>query len=118
MAVTADCKQYLNDRPSLLGERLAIVNCMAATSELPDGIVTASGLKITPLNAAVRDAAHELINQTSLMLPHVKRAELVFSEAKYARRSSIAIAWNAAHRFTAHRIGRPMRRAHAFVLPS
>ena len=77
LAVNADCEQYLDERLSLLGEQLAVVNRMAAASELPDAIVTESGLKITPLDAAVPDAAQALIDQTASMLPHVKITELL-----------------------------------------
>ena len=77
LAVTADCEQYLHDRLSLLGEQLTVVNRMAAAAELPDAIITESGLKITPLDAAVPDAAQALIDQTAAMLPHVKITELL-----------------------------------------
>ena len=77
LAVNADCEQYLDERLSLLGEQLAVVNRMAAASELPDAIVIESGLKITPLDAAVPDAAQALIDQTASMLPHVKITELL-----------------------------------------
>jgi hypothetical protein len=50
---------------TLLEEQLATVNRMAAANELPDAIITTgSGLKITPLDAAVPDAAQALIDQT------------------------------------------------------
>jgi TnpA family transposase len=77
LAVTADCEQYLHERLSLLGEQLAVVNRMAAASELPDAIITESGLKITPLDATVPEAAQALINQAASMLPHVKITELL-----------------------------------------
>jgi hypothetical protein len=47
------------------------------TSELPDAIITESGLKITPLDAAVPDTAQALIDQTAMILPHVKITELL-----------------------------------------
>ncbi len=50
---------------------------MAAASELPDAIITESGLKITLLDAAVPDAAQALIDQAASMLPHVKITELL-----------------------------------------
>ncbi len=77
LAVTADCEQYLHERLSLLGEQLVVVNRMAAASELPGAIITESGLKITPLDAAVPDAAQALIDQTASMLPHIKITELL-----------------------------------------
>jgi hypothetical protein len=44
---------------------------------LPDASITDAGLKITPLDAAVPDAAQQLIDQTAMMLPHVKITELL-----------------------------------------
>nr|QWP89418.1 hypothetical protein EOLPNHPH_00034 [Escherichia coli] len=41
----------------LLDEQLATVTRLAKDNELPDAILTESGLKITPLDAAVPDRA-------------------------------------------------------------
>ncbi|HDR9042319.1 TPA: Tn3 family transposase, partial [Burkholderia vietnamiensis] len=75
--ITTDCDRYLNERRQLLEERLATVNRLAAENGLPDAIITESGLKITPLDAAVPEAAQTLIDQTSVMLPRVKITELL-----------------------------------------
>ena len=77
LAVGTDCDQYLYDRLTLLETRLATVNRMAWANDLPDAIITESGLKITPLDAAVPDAAQTLIDQTAMILPHVKITELL-----------------------------------------
>ncbi len=77
LAVATDCDQYLHDRLTLLETQLATVNRMAAANELPDAIITESGLKITPLDAAVPDAAQTLIDQAAALLPHVKITELL-----------------------------------------
>ena len=50
---------------------------MAAGDDLPGAIITESGLKITPLDTVVPDAAQALIDQTAAMLPHVKITELL-----------------------------------------
>ncbi|MGM5233699.1 Tn3-like element TnAs3 family transposase, partial [Salmonella enterica] len=73
LAVATDCEQYLHERLTLLEAQLATVNRMAAANDLPDAIITESGLKITPLDAAVPDTAQALIDQTAMVLPHVKR---------------------------------------------
>lgn len=57
LAVAADVDHYLHARLLLLEQQLAIVNRRAAADELPDAIITASGLKITPLDATVPEAA-------------------------------------------------------------
>ncbi len=77
LAVAIDCDQYLSERLELLEAQLAAVNRMAATNNLPDAIITESGLKITPLDAAVPDTAQALIDQTATILPHVKITELL-----------------------------------------
>jgi TnpA family transposase len=77
LAVATDCDQYLHERLTLLETQLAIVNRMAAANNLPDAIITESGLKITPLDAAVPDTAQALIDQTAMILPHVKITELL-----------------------------------------
>lgn len=77
LAVATGCDQYLYDRLLLLEQQLETVNRMASANDLPDAIITQSGLKITPLDAAVPDAAQALIEQTSMVLPHVKITELL-----------------------------------------
>jgi hypothetical protein len=72
LAVATDCDQYLHERLTLLETQLATANGMALANELPDAIITESGLKITPLDAAVPDTAQALIDQTAMILPHVK----------------------------------------------
>ncbi|OZA98146.1 MAG: Tn3 family transposase [Thiotrichales bacterium 34-46-19] len=77
LAVATDCDQYLHDRLELLEQQLATVNRMAAANDLPDAIITESGLKITPLDAAVPETAQALIDQSAMLLPHVKITELL-----------------------------------------
>lgn len=73
LAVSIDCDQYLHDRLSLLEEQLKIVNQLAKADELPDALITESGLKITPLS----DSAEALMQQAYGLLPHVKITELL-----------------------------------------
>lgn len=77
LAVATDCDTYLHDRLTLLETQLATVNRMALANNLPDAIITESGLKITPLDAAVPDTAHALIDKTAMALPHIKITELL-----------------------------------------
>lgn len=77
IAINPDCEQYLHDRLTLLEQQLATVNRLALANELPDAIFTDSGLKITPLDAAVPEAAQHLIDQTGMLLPRVKITELL-----------------------------------------
>ena len=78
LAIPTDCDQYLHERLTLLETQLAKVNLMALANDLPDAIITtATGLKITPLDAAVPDEAQALIDQSAALLPHVKITELL-----------------------------------------
>jgi hypothetical protein len=77
LAVATDCDKYLHDRLLLLEQQLETVNRMASANDLPDAIITESGLKITPLDAAVPDVAQALIDQTAMLLPRVKITELL-----------------------------------------
>ena len=77
LAVTTDCDKYLHDRLLLLEQQLATANRLAASNDLPDAIITESGLKVTPLDAAVPDTAQALIDQAAALLPHVKITELL-----------------------------------------
>jgi TnpA family transposase len=77
LAINTDCNQYLHDRVLLMEQQLKLVNRLASTNELPDAIITASGLKVTPLDAAVPEAAQTLIDQAAQLLPHVKITELL-----------------------------------------
>ena len=77
LAVATDCEQYLHERLTLLESQLATVNRMAAANELPDALITESGLKITPLDPVVPETAQSLIDQTAISLPHVKITELL-----------------------------------------
>jgi len=77
LAVTIDCDQYLHDRLELLETQLSEVNRMAGANDLPDAMITESGLKITPLDTTVPDTAQSLIVQSAMMLPHLKITELL-----------------------------------------
>jgi TnpA family transposase len=77
IAVNADCDQYLHDRLQLLEQQLATANRLALANELPDAIITESGLKITPLDSVVPEAAQALINQAGMLLPRAKITELL-----------------------------------------
>ena len=83
IAVNSDCEQYLHDRVTLLKEHLGLVDRMAAANDLPDAILTDSGLKITPLDAAVPQAAQNLIDRVAASLPHVKITELLLEVDKW-----------------------------------
>lgn len=74
LTITTDCDLYLQSRLSLLEQKLAIINRMAATNDLPDAMINQSGLKITPLDAVAPDTAQTLIDQTAMLLPHMRES--------------------------------------------
>lgn len=77
LAVSIDGEAYLSDRLGLLEQQLETVDRMASSDDLPDAIVSETGLKITPLDNAVPDEAQTLIDQASWLLPHVKVTDLL-----------------------------------------
>ena len=77
VAIEPDCDQYLQDRLQRLEQQLAAVNRLALSNELPDAIITESGLRITPLDATVPTSAQALIDQAGQLLPRAKITELL-----------------------------------------
>lgn len=77
LAVEPNGEWYLQQRLAHLTQQLETVNRLAAAGELPDSSLTAAGLKITPLDAAVPEAAQALIDQVARLLPHVKITDLL-----------------------------------------
>jgi len=77
LAIDSDCERYLKARLDTLNDQLHRVDQLAATNNLPDAILTDSGLKITPLDASVPQPAQSLIDQIAASLPHVKITELL-----------------------------------------
>jgi len=77
LPIETDCEKYLSERMALLEQQLDTVNQMAKDNDLPDAIITASGLSITPLDASVPDAAQKLTDKTAALLPHIKIPELL-----------------------------------------
>lgn len=69
--------QYLENRLAHLKSELTKVNELAKLNDLPDASITQYGLKITPLDASVPQAAQVLINQVVAVLPHIKITELL-----------------------------------------
>lgn len=72
VAVATDCEAYLKDRLCRLEQQLETVDRIAQSGELPDVIITVSGLKITPLASAVPEEAEQLIRQAYAPLSRVK----------------------------------------------
>ncbi len=77
IAVNPDCDQYLQNRLLLLEQQLATVNRVALANELPDAIISETGLRISPQDAVVPDAAQVLIDATGGLLPRIKITELL-----------------------------------------
>ena len=77
LAIETDCYKYLHDRILLLEQQLTVTNRLASSNDLPDAIITESGLKVTPLDAVLPDTAQALIDQAAQLLPHVKITELL-----------------------------------------
>lgn len=77
LKVATNCDQYLHERLALLESELIKVNQMAAADNLPDAVITESGLKIAPLDAVIPENVQKFIDQATALLPHVKITELL-----------------------------------------
>ncbi len=77
LPIEIDGDRYIHDRLALLEQRLDVVNALAAADELPDAVITESGLKVTPLTNSVPADVDELARQAYALLPRVKITELL-----------------------------------------
>lgn len=77
LEINTDCGQYLHARLRFLEQQLETVNRLAGADELPDAVITETGLKITPLTNSVPPEAGILMQQACNLLPRVKITELL-----------------------------------------
>jgi len=70
-------ERYLQDRLSLLQERLQEVDRLAAKGELPDVTIADELLKATPLTKSVPEEAERLEEALFGIMPHLKITELL-----------------------------------------
>ena len=77
LAIATDCDTYLPDRLRLLEQQLETVDRLAKANELPDAIITDTGMKITPLTNAVPSEADALMQRAYRLLPHVKITDVL-----------------------------------------
>jgi hypothetical protein len=84
LAVATDCEHFLKARLAVLECELATVERLAAQNELPDASITDTGLKITPLDNAVPEAADALMRQAYELLPHLKITELLLVVSQHS----------------------------------
>jgi hypothetical protein len=74
----ADTPQaYLTERLERLRTALDEVNRLAEADQLPDAVLKADGLKISPLDADVPEAAEALRERAYAILPHIKITDLL-----------------------------------------
>ena len=72
-----DAERYLEARLALLHDELTTVNELAGDDALPDAAFGDTGLKVTPLDRSVPDAAQHLIDRVSRLMPRIKITELL-----------------------------------------
>ena len=77
LAVVTDCDRYLHDPCTRWNSNWKPSTAWPRPNELPDAIITESGLKITALTNAVPETAEALMQQAYALLPHVKITELL-----------------------------------------
>ena len=67
----------MREQINALQLQLETVNALAKANDLPDAVITESGLKITPLDAAVPEVAQKIIVAAAASLPHIKITDLL-----------------------------------------
>jgi hypothetical protein len=72
LGVITDGNRYLTERCRQLEQALGTVDALARRGELPDAIIAAGELKISPLTNTVPEEATALMRQAYALLPHVK----------------------------------------------
>jgi Tn3 transposase DDE domain len=72
-----DGNRYLSERCRQLEQALGTVDALAQRGELPDAIIAAGELKITPLTNTVPEEATALMRQAYALLSHVKITDLL-----------------------------------------
>ncbi|PWI32851.1 Tn3 family transposase [Vibrio albus] len=75
--IETDGELFLEQKKNQLVTALKRVELHAADNNLPGTIVTASGMRITPLTNSVPDEAEKLIRKVSALMPKVKITELL-----------------------------------------
>ncbi|MBU1919098.1 Tn3 family transposase, partial [bacterium] len=75
--ISQDYNQYMSERIDTLEQQLEHVNTLAKADELPDAVMTESGLKITPQTNMVPEEANNLIRAANGLLPHIKITDLL-----------------------------------------
>ena len=77
LAITPSVEEHLRGRFALLKMRLETVNRLAAAGKLPDAVITETGLKVSPLESGVPDAAQGMIEKAARLMPRVKITDLL-----------------------------------------
>lgn len=84
VSVADTAHKYLADRLERLRLALDDVNRLAETDQLPEAELKADGLKVTPLDADVPDAADTLRERVYAALPHIKITDLLLEVDRWA----------------------------------
>ncbi len=99
LAINPNSDQYLEERLQLLDEQLATVTRLAKDNELPDAILTESGLKITPLIGGTLNIKHvrahwdDILRLASSIKQGTVTASLMLRKlGSYPRQNGLAVA--------------------------
>ncbi len=76
-SVATTAAGYLDERLSVLNKELDETNALASGGELPDAELSATGLKISPLENSVPKEGETLRDALYRMIPHVKITDLL-----------------------------------------
>jgi hypothetical protein len=98
LVVATDCEAYLQGRLSRLEQQLETVDRIAQSGELPDAVITASGLKITPLVSAVPEEADQIMRhalrlaaprQDHRVVARSRRLDWVYTELTHLKSDEV-----------------------------
>lgn len=83
LTIETDCERFVQQKKDQLVSALRHVELHAAGNSLSGAIVTASGMRITPLTNSVPEEAEHLIRKISALMPKVKITELLLEVDKW-----------------------------------
>ena len=77
LAVPDDCRAWIEERGTILARRLREVADQAASGELPEAVITETGLSISPIRRDTSDETEFLARRLYALLPRIRITELL-----------------------------------------
>ncbi|PCS21217.1 Mobile element protein [Candidatus Enterovibrio escicola] len=77
VSIDPRCESYLEERLLILNKNLGIINDLASKGELPDALISESGLRVSSLKCLVPYETELLASKVVGLLPHIKITDLL-----------------------------------------